>query len=91
MKIGQLKPWEVTSGRQAIYNPASKTRTWKVDAMRDLLLAHQKSGTPRVISRSVSGPDEDVRNTPNRPQPADVDMRCPLVLGSSQPVACRPW
>ena len=30
----------------AIYNPASKTRTWQVGAMRDLLLEHRDPGTP---------------------------------------------
>ncbi|MES2143486.1 MAG: MFS transporter [Pseudomonadota bacterium] len=33
----------------AIYNPASKSRTWQVGAMRELLLAHRDPGTPRRI------------------------------------------
>ena len=39
----------------AIYNPASKSRTWQVGAMRELLLAHREPGTPVVIGRDVSG------------------------------------
>jgi precorrin-2 C20-methyltransferase / precorrin-3B C17-methyltransferase len=91
----RLKPWEVISARLAataaadlvlaIYNPASKTRTWQVGAMRDVLLAHREPGTPVVIGRNVSGPDEDVRVVRLADlNPAEVDMRCLLIVGSSQ-------
>jgi precorrin-2 C20-methyltransferase / precorrin-3B C17-methyltransferase len=91
----RLKPWEVISARLsaaaaadlvlAIYNPASKTRTWQVGAMRDVLLAHREPGTPVVIGRNVSGPDEDVRVVRLADlDPAEVDMRCLLIIGSSQ-------
>ena len=95
----RLKPWNVIASRLAaaaaadlvlaIYNPASKTRTWQVGAMRDLLLAHREPGTPVVIGRSVSGsvsgPDELVRVVRLADlNPADVDMRCLLIVGSSQ-------
>lgn len=91
----RLKPWEVVSARLsaaaaadlvlAIYNPASKTRTWQVGAMRDILLAHREPGTPVVIGRSVSGPDEEVRVVRLADlNPAEVDMRCLLIVGSSQ-------
>ena len=66
----RLKPWDVIAARLtaaaaadlvlAIYNPASKTRTWQVGAMRDLLLEHRDPGTPVVIGRDVSGPREEV-------------------------------
>jgi precorrin-2 C20-methyltransferase / precorrin-3B C17-methyltransferase len=91
----RLKPWSVIAGRLAaaasadlvlaIYNPASKTRTWQVGAMRDLLLAHRDPGTPVVIGRDVSGPGERVRVVRlDELDPADVDMRCLLIIGSSQ-------
>lgn len=91
----RLKPWDVISARLAaaaaadlvlaIYNPASKSRTWQVAAMRDVLLAHREPGTPVVIGRSVSGPDEDVRVVRLADlNPAEVDMRCLLIVGSSQ-------
>uniref|UniRef100_UPI004026A376 precorrin-2 C(20)-methyltransferase n=1 Tax=Mycobacterium marinum TaxID=1781 RepID=UPI004026A376 len=91
----RLKPWEVIAARLgaaaaadlvlAIYNPASKTRTWQVGAMRELLLQHRDPGTPVVIGRNVSGPDEDVRVVRLADlNPADVDMRCLLIIGSSQ-------
>ena len=91
----RLKPWEVISARLsaaaaadlvlAIYNPASKSRTWQVAAMRDLLLTHRDAGTPVVIGRDVSGPGESVRVVRLADlAPADVDMRCLLIVGSSQ-------
>ncbi|CAM4441313.1 Precorrin-2 C(20)-methyltransferase [Mycobacterium basiliense] len=91
----RLKPWDVIAARLsaaaaadlvlAIYNPASKTRTWQVGAMRDLMLDHREPGTPVVIGRSVSGADEDVRVMRLADlDPADIDMRCLLIVGSSQ-------
>jgi precorrin-2 C20-methyltransferase/precorrin-3B C17-methyltransferase len=91
----RLTPWEVITARisaaaQAdlvlvIYNPASKTRTWQVAAMRDLLLTHRDAGTPVVIGRDVSGPNESVKVVRLADlDPADVDMRCLLIIGSSQ-------
>jgi precorrin-2 C20-methyltransferase / precorrin-3B C17-methyltransferase len=91
----RLKAWSVITERVAaaaaadlvlaIYNPASKTRTWQVGAMRDLLLAHRDPGTPVVIGRDVSGPGERVTVVRlDELDPTDVDMRCLLIVGSSQ-------
>ncbi len=91
----RLKPWDVIAARLAaaasadlvlaVYNPASATRTWQVGAMRDILLAHREPGTPVVIGRDVSGPGEDVRVVRLADlNPAEVDMRCLLIVGSSQ-------
>ena len=91
----RLKPWDVIEARLtaaaqadlvlAIYNPASKSRTWQVAAMRDVLLRHRDPGTPVVIGRDVSGPDEDVRVVRLADlDPDSVDMRCLLIVGSSQ-------
>jgi precorrin-2 C20-methyltransferase/precorrin-3B C17-methyltransferase len=90
----QLKPWDVIAGRVtaaaradlvlAIYNPASRSRTWQVAAARDLLLEHRSPDTPVVIGRDVGGPSESLRvTTLAKLDPADVDMRCLLVIGSS--------
>lgn len=91
----RLKPWDVIAARLsaaaaadlvlAIYNPASKSRTWQVAAMRDLLLEHRDPGTPVVIGRDVAGPGETVKvvRLADLDQ-ADVDMRCLLIVGSSQ-------
>ena len=91
----RLKPWDVICGRLtaaaqadlvlAIYNPASKSRTWQVAAMRDLLLEHREPGTPVVIGRDIAGPRESVKIVRlGDLDPADVDMRCLLIVGSSQ-------
>jgi precorrin-2 C20-methyltransferase/precorrin-3B C17-methyltransferase len=91
----RLKPWDVIATRLgaaaaadlvlAVYNPASKSRTWQVAAMRDLLLEHRDPGTPVVIGRDVSGPKEHVKVVRLADlDPADVDMRCLLIVGSSQ-------
>ena len=91
----RLKSWDVIAARLtaaaqadmvlAIYNPASKTRTWQVGAMRDLLLEHRDPGTPVVVGRDVSGPAEKVKvvRLADLDQD-DVDMRCLLIIGSSQ-------
>jgi precorrin-2 C20-methyltransferase/precorrin-3B C17-methyltransferase len=91
----RLKPWDVIAERLtaaaradlvlAVYNPASKSRTWQVGAMRDLLLEHRDSSTPVVIGRDVSGPREEVKVVRLADlDPADVDMRCLIIVGSSQ-------
>ncbi|ACZ88347.1 precorrin-2 C(20)-methyltransferase [Streptosporangium roseum] len=89
-----LKPWEVVAGRitaaakadlvLAIYNPASKSRTWQVAAARDLLLEHRAPETPVVIGRDVGGAGESMTvTTLAELDPALVDMRCLLLVGSS--------
>ncbi|MER6178109.1 precorrin-2 C(20)-methyltransferase [Streptosporangium sp. NPDC001681] len=89
-----LKPWEVIADRitaaaradlvLAIYNPASRSRTWQVAAMRDLLLEHRSPHTPVVIGRDVGGPAESVRVVELADlDPAEIDMRCLLIVGSS--------
>ncbi|MFI7692998.1 precorrin-2 C(20)-methyltransferase [Nonomuraea sp. NPDC049655] len=89
-----LKPWEVVADRLsaaaradlvlAIYNPASRSRTWQVAAARDLLLEHRAPDTPVVIGRDVGGPQESVTvTTLGELDPGQVDMRCLLIIGSS--------
>lgn len=89
-----LKPWEVVADRLtaaakadlvlAIYNPASRSRTWQLAATRDLLLEHRDPGTPVVIGRNVGGEEETVTvTTLGELDPGQVDMRCLLIIGSS--------
>ena len=69
----------------AIYNPASKTRTEQLVRARDLLLEHRAPDTPVVVGRAVGGPAESVRvTTLAELDPATIDMRCLLIIGSSQ-------
>jgi precorrin-2 C20-methyltransferase/precorrin-3B C17-methyltransferase len=91
----RLKPWEVIASRLsaaaaadlviAIYNPASRTRTWQVAAARDLLLEHRAPDTPVVIGRDVGGAGERIRVVRLADlDPSTVDMRTLLLIGSSQ-------
>ncbi|MFD1538434.1 precorrin-2 C(20)-methyltransferase [Nonomuraea guangzhouensis] len=89
-----LKPWEVVADRLAaaaradlvlaLYNPASRSRTWQLAAARDVLLEHRDAATPVVVGRDVGGAHESVTvTTLGELDPARVDMRCLLIVGSS--------
>jgi precorrin-2 C20-methyltransferase/precorrin-3B C17-methyltransferase len=91
----RLKPWEVIEARLtaaagadlviAIYNPASKTRRAQLVDARELLLKHRAPETPVVVGRDVGGPAESVRvTTLGDLDPATIDMRCLLIVGSSR-------
>ncbi|MER8182011.1 precorrin-2 C(20)-methyltransferase [Kitasatospora sp. NPDC094015] len=91
----RLKPWEVVAQRLraaagadlvlALYNPGSRSRTTQVGLARDLLLEHRAPDTPVVLARDVGGPTERVRTVRLADlDPAEVDMRTILLIGSSQ-------
>lgn len=91
----RLKPWEVIAERLraaaaadlvlALYNPGSRSRTWQVGKARDLLLEHRAPDTPVVVARDVGGAGEQVRIVRLADlDPAEVDMRTVLLVGSSQ-------
>ena len=91
----RLKPWEVVAQRLAaaaaadlvlaLYNPASKSRTWQVGQARDLLLAHRAPDTPVIVARDVGGAQESITVVGLADlDPAVVDMRTLLIVGSSQ-------
>ena len=91
----RLKPWPVIELRLAaaaaadlviaLYNPASKSRREQLVRALDLLRAHRDPATPVVVGRDVGGPSETVRTTTLAElDPATVDMRCLLIVGSSQ-------
>jgi precorrin-2 C20-methyltransferase/precorrin-3B C17-methyltransferase len=96
----RLKPWEVIAGRLhaaasadlvlALYNPGSRSRTWQVGKARELLLEHRAPDTPVVVARDVGGTGERVRIVRLADlDPAEVDMRTILLVGSSQTRAVR--
>ncbi|WP_232789015.1 precorrin-3B C(17)-methyltransferase [Streptomyces odonnellii] len=96
----RLKPWEVIAERLhaaaaadlvlALYNPGSRSRTWQVGKARELLLEHRAPDTPVVVGRDVGGAEESVRIVRlGDLDPAQVDMRTILLVGSSQTVAVR--
>jgi precorrin-2 C20-methyltransferase/precorrin-3B C17-methyltransferase len=91
----RLKPWDVIARRLqaaaagdfaiAIYNPASRSRRRQLADARDLLLAHRDPETPVVVGRAVGTPDQVVTvTTLGKLDPEQVDMRCLLIVGSSQ-------
>ncbi|TQF06104.1 precorrin-2 C(20)-methyltransferase [Kitasatospora acidiphila] len=96
----RLKPWTVVAERLraaaaadlvlALYNPGSKSRTTQVGLARDVLLEHRAPDTPVVMARDVGGPTERVRTVKlGELDPAEVDMRTILLIGSSQTQAVQ--
>ncbi|WP_374705507.1 precorrin-2 C(20)-methyltransferase [Streptomyces sp. AJS327] len=96
----RLKPWEVIAERLraaagadlalALYNPGSRSRTWQVGKARELLLEHRAPDTPVVLARDVGGAGERVRVVRLADlDPADVDMRTLILVGSSRTRAVR--
>jgi precorrin-2 C20-methyltransferase/precorrin-3B C17-methyltransferase len=91
----RLKPWDVIARRLeaaaagdfaiAIYNPASQSRRQQLADARDLLLAHRDAATPVVVGRAVGTSEQRVTvTTLGEFDPAEVDMRCLVIVGSSQ-------
>jgi precorrin-2 C20-methyltransferase/precorrin-3B C17-methyltransferase len=91
----RLKPWDVIARRLeaaatgdfaiAIYNPASNSRRQQLIDARELLLRHRKPSTPVVIGRAVGTDDQQITLTTLGELDTDqVDMRCLLIIGSSQ-------
>jgi precorrin-2 C20-methyltransferase/precorrin-3B C17-methyltransferase len=90
-----LKPWEIIARRLeaaatadfaiAIYNPASSSRRQQLTDARDLLLAHRAATTPVVVGRAVGTDEQEITvTTLGDLDLAQVDMRCLLIIGSSQ-------
>ncbi|MGL4305163.1 MAG: precorrin-3B C(17)-methyltransferase, partial [Mycobacteriaceae bacterium] len=91
----RLKPWEIIARRLlaaaeadfaiAIYNPASQSRRWQISAMREILLEYRSESTPVVVGRDVGSKSESVDvTTLGKLDPEKIDMRCLLIIGSSQ-------
>lgn len=91
-----LKPWEVVAARLAaaaaadfalaLYNPASRTRREQLDEALAILRAHRAGDTPVVVARAVGAGDAErvTVTTLGELDPAVVDMRTLLIIGSSQ-------
>jgi precorrin-2 C20-methyltransferase/precorrin-3B C17-methyltransferase len=91
----RLKPWDVITRRLtaaaradlviAVYNPASRARSHQLADAKALLLNERDPSTPVVIGRDVGGPEESIRVVRLEDlDPSTVDMRCLLLIGSSQ-------
>jgi precorrin-2 C20-methyltransferase/precorrin-3B C17-methyltransferase len=90
-----LKPWDVVLDRLrhaaaadlviALYNPRSKARPHQLAEAREALLEVRKPGTVVVVGRDVGGPEEQVTvTTLGDLDPETVDMRCLVLIGSTQ-------
>jgi precorrin-2 C20-methyltransferase/precorrin-3B C17-methyltransferase len=90
----RLKPWTVIENRLAalaaadfviaIYNPASRSRTTQVADAVDVLLRARPADTPVVVGRDVGRDEESlVVTTLGELDPATIDMKCLLIIGSS--------
>lgn len=90
----RLKPWEVIDRRLraiaeadlvlAIYNPASRTRTEQIATARRTLLEHRDPATVVVVGRDVGRAEESLTvTTLGGLDPATIDMKCLLIVGSS--------
>jgi precorrin-2 C20-methyltransferase/precorrin-3B C17-methyltransferase len=90
-----LKPWNVVVDRLrhaaaadlvlAIYNPRSKARPHQLGEAQKVLLENRSPDTVVVIGRDVGGPSERIDvTTLGDLDPDTVDMRCLVLIGSSQ-------
>jgi precorrin-2 C20-methyltransferase/precorrin-3B C17-methyltransferase len=90
----RLKPWSVIENRLAalasadfviaIYNPASRSRTTQVADAVAVLLRSRPATTPVVVGRDVGRDEESlVVTTLGELDPATIDMKCLLIIGSS--------
>jgi len=90
-----LKPWDVIASRLsaaaqgdfaiAIYNPASNSRKQQLVDAVEILARHREPQTPVVIGRAIGSDDQSTTlTTLGELDPDAVDMRCLLIIGSSQ-------
>ncbi|HEY1701666.1 MAG TPA: precorrin-2 C(20)-methyltransferase [Trebonia sp.] len=90
----RLKPWDVIERRLraiadadlvlAIYNPASRSRTGQIAVARRVLLEHRDPGTVVIVGRDVGRAGESLTVTTLADlNPATIDMKCLLIVGSS--------
>jgi len=90
-----LKPWDVVLDRLraaasadlvlALYNPRSRARPHQLGEAHQALLEVKKPETVVVVGRDVGGPEESLTvTTLGEFDPETVDMRCLVLIGSTQ-------
>jgi len=76
----------------ALYNPRSKTRTWQLDRVRDVLREHRDADTPLAVVTDAARPGQDVaRATLATLDPETVTMRSLLVVAGDSGRVAGPW
>ncbi|WP_168581283.1 precorrin-2 C(20)-methyltransferase [Gephyromycinifex aptenodytis] len=92
----RLKPFDVVRERVlaaaaadlvlALYNPASKERTWQVGRLKEDLLTVRDPKTPVVLARAIGDPQGErvLLTCLGDLDPALIDMRTLILIGSSQ-------
>ncbi|HEY5988752.1 MAG TPA: precorrin-3B C(17)-methyltransferase [Streptosporangiaceae bacterium] len=66
------------------YNPRSRGRDWQLGAALEILARHRSGDTPLALVRDAYRADEDVTLTTLAGlDPATVDMRCIVIVGST--------
>jgi len=89
-----MTPWSVIERRLkgasmadfvvCFYNPVSRKRDWQLGAARDILLENRPPETPVVICRQIGRAEETfAHRTLGELDPAEVDMFCMVLVGSS--------
>ncbi|KQT19352.1 precorrin-3B C17-methyltransferase [Methylobacterium sp. Leaf399] len=89
-----LKPWPVITARLeavlradfvvALYNPISSARPWQLGAALGLAAEIRAPGTPVMLARAVSRPDEAIRVlTLAEAREASADMATLVIIGAS--------
>ena len=89
-----MTPWTVIERRLqgaamadfvvCFYNPVSSKRDWQLAAARDILLEERPANTPVVICRQIGRAEETyTHRTLGELDPAEVDMFCMVLVGSS--------
>jgi precorrin-2 C20-methyltransferase/precorrin-3B C17-methyltransferase len=90
-----LTPWDVIERRLeavgrgdlvlALYNPASRRRTWQLPRARDILLSHRPPHTPVGLVERAYRPGMCIRHTTLADLSADgVTMETTVIIGSSR-------
>jgi cobalt-precorrin 5A hydrolase / precorrin-3B C17-methyltransferase len=87
-------PWEVIERRVraaadgdfviVFYNPRSQDRDWQLSAALEILARHRTGDTPAAVVRDAARPAQRViLSTLADFDPATVDMRCVVIVGSA--------
>lgn len=96
------KPWEAIEHRLvavasaglalALYNPRSRSRTWQLDRVLELLREHRGDGAPAALVTDAGRPGEHVlRTTLGALDPEAVTMRTLLLVAGDTGREAGPW